>query len=157
MLTVIKYWKSQVSEKTLNWSFERADRAFPRHRKMWDEINRSQNDHILLDSNFVEPLITHFGGADVLLGISHDFGGPAMALVNRTRLGMWQTFQPSQAPLGLILLSASTEGYKQVKGLIRALPGHALGMGVLQQDPDFSAFGATRQSYGVEFVESIET
>ena len=68
----------------MSWSFERAGSAFPRHRELWDEIIRSQGNHILLDSNFVEPLIRYFGDTDTLLGVSDDFGSPAMVLVNKT-------------------------------------------------------------------------
>jgi Acetyltransferase (GNAT) domain len=124
---------------------------------MWDEINGVHGNHLLLDSNFVEPLVRYFGGTNTLLGLERGLGSPAMVLMNRTRRGMWQTFQPSQAPLGLILLSASTDGPRQVRRLLRALPGYALGLGVLQQDPDITVFRGMTERRGVEVVQYIET
>src|SRR5262249_51227295 len=63
----------------------------------------------------------------------------------------------SQAPLGLIQLSKGADGPKQVRDLLPTLPGHALGMGVLQQDPDFTAFQNIKEGRGVEVVDYIKT
>src|SRR5262249_7109566 len=81
---------------------------------------------------------------------------PAMALLAPIRPGFWQTFQPSQAPLGLLVFG-SQDGVNATIDLVRALPGYALQMAVLQQDPDFSAIPRATDRSPFEFVEYIQT
>ena len=60
--------------------------------------NRRNGDHPLLGPTFVDGFLRHFGSK----GLASRFpsiGPPGLAFVERTKLGSWQTFQPSQAPL----------------------------------------------------------
>jgi hypothetical protein len=100
----------------------------------------------------VESLLRHFGSSAVRLALSLDGDHPGMALVERTNLGCWQTFQPSQAPLGLILMG-DRPAYEQAGGLLRSLPGYAVSFSVLQQDPDFTAFPDSARP---EFAERLD-
>lgn len=129
--------------------------AFSAYRERWDELNRSNADHALLDSGFVAPLLHHFGSDAVRLVVSRDADHPGMALVERTNVGCWQTFQPSQAPLGLILMG-DRPAYEQVGGLLRSLPGYAVTFSVLQQDPDFTAFPDMARPSLAERLEYIQ-
>ena len=141
----------------MGWVFESAYKTFDQYREMWDGLNRSQGDHLLLDSMFVGPLVRYFGSTETLLGISNDHKNPGMVLVDSVRKGFWQTFQPSQGPLGLILLGNRSEVVGQIEELIRSLPRYALGFGVLQQDPDFTAFGSLNPSKKIEILDYIKT
>jgi len=141
----------------MGWNFESAFETFNRHREMWDEINRNCGNHILLDSLFVEALIRHFGSKNTLLGISKDSKNLGMVLVEKTKHGCWQTFQPSQGPIGLILLGNKNDVLEQIEKLIGDLPGHALGFSIFQQDPDFTVFKNLNPCKKVEILEYIKT
>jgi hypothetical protein len=79
-----------------------------------------------------------------------------MVLVQKSRPGFWETFQPSQGPLGLMLLSNRNGVDAQIARLMRSLPGYCLGFSVTQQDPDFTAFENVNDST-TEIVKYIDT
>lgn len=141
----------------MDWIFGRADETFGLHRDRWDELNGVQGNHILLDSRFVGPLIRHFASKETLLGITKDPRSPAMVLVTKNRMGLWQTFQPAQAPLGLILLAKGGDVAAQAQSLMQSLPGYALSFSVLQQDPDCTCFNNIHESQRTEVLEYIKT
>jgi hypothetical protein len=80
-----------------------------------------------------------------------------MVLVEKSGKGFWQTFQPSQGPLGLILLGSQGDVVDRVRELMRCLPWYALGFAVLQQDPDFTVFKPLNHCTGVEILEYVQT
>jgi hypothetical protein len=137
----------------LTWSFHTALDTFEQHRDRWDALNRALDDHVLLDSGFVAPLLRHFGSRDVILGIKDS----AMALLERRVPGVWQTFQPYCAPLGLVLYGAGASGEENLASLMRSLPGYALQLGVLQQDPDCSGISPETGGGWVEKLDYIQT
>ena len=139
------------------WSFHPALDAFDQFRERWDVLNLGQNNHILLDSGFVAILLRHFGSRDVVLAINEDAGNPAMALIERRAPGIWETFQPSWAPLGLILYGDGEKGRENLSSLIRSLPGYAVELGVLQQDPNCSGFSAVDNCSWVEKLDYMQT
>jgi hypothetical protein len=130
--------------------------AFEAHRELWDGLNRRNADHPLLDSGFVEGLLRHFGSKETRFAVSLDRDHPGMALVERKSLGSWQTFQPSQAPLGLIMMGDSP-AYGQVDALLRCLPGYVLAFSVLQQDPDFTALPDSARPALAQRLDYIQT
>lgn len=135
------------------WLFQKARDAFQDLRGRWDDLNKSCGNHVLLDSEFVSSLLRHFGSDDTLLGIS-DSG---MVFLERTRRGFWQTFQPAQGPLGLILLQTTKPVEEHVADLMRCLPGFCLGLSITQQDPDFTALKNMNHSLNFETVDYITT
>jgi len=143
----------------MSWRFYNARDDFDQHRGRWDELNKGCGNHILLDSIFVSPLICHFASNQALLGINDDSTKPAMLIVDKVRPGFWQTFQPSQSPLGLILLQNQDAVEEQIASLLRRLPGHSLGLAVTQQDPDFTSFKNQylRDYRKIEFLDYITT
>jgi len=63
-----------------------------------------------------------------------------MAVLEPQGFARWQTFQPSQAPLGAWVSDAAHAPSEELlRALIRKLPGLALACGVSQIDPDFVA------------------
>src|SRR5262245_59208232 len=126
----------------MRWRFTSALQTFAAHRNVWDAINRDQGDHVLLDSAFVHLLIRNFGTAGTVLALSDDQECPSMVLVEQRRFGRWETFQPSQAPLGLILLGRYIDPWVQIHRLTRDLPGYALLFAVLHQDSEHTQFGS---------------
>lgn len=79
-----------------------------------------------------------------------------MLLVRKRRTGFWETFQPAQAPLGLVLIGPGQDTFGVVQKIIRALPGPALGLSLLQQDPDFTDL-KNLNSRQMGFVDYIDT
>lgn len=139
------------------WTLYPASEYFDRFRGQWDALNRAAGDHILLDSAFVALLLRYFGTPAVRLAVCDDPASPGLALLHKKRAGFWETFQPSQSPLGLIVLGSRNHVRAQMQGLIRALPGCALGVSVLQQDPDFTSLTGLTPGHDVEIVEYIRT
>ena len=126
---------------------------FPRHAAQWDSLNAKNANSALLDSDFVAPLLENLsaGGEKLVL-----FGEPAqaMAVVRRARAGVWETFQPSQAPVGLWLAEKNLSWDRLLPALQRALPGCAL-LGINQIDPDH--YPRPAQSARVMTLDYIST
>jgi CelD/BcsL family acetyltransferase involved in cellulose biosynthesis len=144
----------------VTWSIHPAAGTFERYRERWDALNRASGNHVLLDAGFVARLLAHFGHPGVKLAVSEDPARPGLVLLEPGRRGFWSTFQPSQAPMGLVLLGSRQDVPAQMQRLIRALPGHALGLAVLQQDPDFTCFGDLGAGVAdprIEILEYIRT
>jgi hypothetical protein len=142
----------------MSWRFYNALQSFSFFSNEWDRINRERGNHILLDSRFVGPLVRYFGSEKTLLAIREKIDQPAVALVECARPGFWQTFQPSQGPLGAILLGGN--GYdpaESIRELIHDLPGYAIGFSVTQQDPDFTCFGNLNRALPTETLDYIQT
>lgn len=123
----------------MNWKFHPA-LDFERHRDLWEEVNASRGDLILLDPAFVGLAVRHFASSRTLLAVSEGPRGASLALVEPKRPGFWETFQPSQAPLGFVLFPPGPDGRAALRSLIRSLPGYALALAVLRQDPDVATF-----------------
>src|SRR6476660_3917924 len=119
----------------MKWKFSNALSSFEEFRTDWDAINRSRDNHILLDSRFVSPLLKHFGDENVKLAVQRENSTHAMALLVKQGMGSWSTFQPSQSPLGLIMFGFKDDQHEGLFDLMRAVPGYPLVFGVLQQDP----------------------
>jgi CelD/BcsL family acetyltransferase involved in cellulose biosynthesis len=141
----------------MSWTFQPASKSFPFLHKEWDELNKRGSDHVLLDSGFVGPLLRHFGDDRTVLGIQNGGSNPGMALLQRKTIGVWETFQPSQAPIGLILLADADKAGQELLQITRQLPGYALQLSVLQQDPDHTSFPSPENPNHVELLEYIRT
>lgn len=141
----------------MTWLFLDATSSFPNFAKEWDALNEVRTNHILLDSRFLSSLITHFGSKKTVLAVNGR--GPAwgMALLVKTSAGLWSTFQPSQSPLGLILLGYVDEGYDRSIELFRSLPGHPVLLSILQQDPLHTSFSAVTNRENIEILNYIDT
>lgn len=112
--------------------------AFARYRDTWQALNARAADSALLHPDFIEPLLAHFGFGGEMLAVCRDAGEPvAMTLVQKRRPGSWETFQPSQAPLGPWVSLPSLAWERSLPALLQSLPGFPMLVGVTQQDPDF--------------------
>lgn len=103
----------------------------------WDELVRSIPGTPFLECAFVQPLIDVFGtGEERLCLLRSNPNGPlkAAAIMQRGRKGLWQTFQPSQLPLGALVLDGSIDFLAACGDLTNQLPGITLGLGLSQLD-----------------------
>jgi Acetyltransferase (GNAT) domain len=141
----------------MSWKFEPATKSFDSLRATWDNCNHARSNHILLDSGFVSPLLKHFANSEVLFGRSTNSSDPGAVLLISKGQGRWETFQPSQAPIGLFLLGAPDNSGGALQRLTRKLPGYALELSVLQQDPDYSSVPLTESRPGIERLDYIQT
>ena len=141
----------------MTWKFEPAAQSFEPHRALWDDCNGTRSAHILLDSGFVSPLLKNFANGEVLFGYNAAPSEPGAVLLISRGKGRWETFQPSQAPLGLFLLGNPDANGAALQQLTRKLPGYALELSVLQQDPDYSAVPLAESRPGLERLDYIQT
>lgn len=109
---------------------------FKNYQHQWQSLNLEGMASPLLDQDFVVPLLREFGnGKEVLACHERDGRMQAMTILVPRGRGTWETFQPSQAPIGLWVQRPGLDGEQLLSGLIRALPGWPLVLGVTQQDP----------------------
>lgn len=109
---------------------------FAAHAERWAQFNAETSASPLLQPEFVQPLITEFGTGKELLGV-YESGGAiaAMAIMAPRGPGKWDTFQPSQAPIGMWMHRPGTDLAGALAALARALPGFPLVLGLTQRDP----------------------
>ena len=139
------------------WTFQPAIDNFFAASNNWDALNRAHANHILLDSGFIAPLLKHFGESEGVLASNDDPSEAGMALLIPKGTGRWETFQPSQAPIGLIVFPGIDAHGQKLQQLTRKLPGAALQLSVLQQDPDYSSFPLETKEGEFEKVDYIQT
>lgn len=133
----------------------------------WDSLVRSRPGTPFLESDFLQPAVDVFGTNELQLCLKHVSGQLcAAAIVQPSGKGMWQTFQPSQLPLGAWISEASDDVVASGSELTRKLPGLALGLGITQIDsqmharPDDGARVRTQdyiQTAWVDIESSFET
>lgn len=111
--------------------------AFGDHRRAWDTLNAAGPNSPVLDSALPFHALREFGMGKERLALYGNLASPqAMAIIQHRRFGVWDTFQPSQAPLGFWMNAASKPLVELLSELARALPGFVLKLGLTQQDPD---------------------
>ncbi len=118
----------------MSWTVVPAQQ-FAQHAARWQALHAASAGSPLLAVEFVDALLGAFGsGAEQLAWFEQGGITYAMTLVTPTRLGMWETFQPAQAPVGL-WLQRDAGAPVHVDSLLGALPGVALALGLTQCDP----------------------
>lgn len=112
--------------------------SFTNHAHAWDALNAAGPDSPLLHSGMIAAALAEFGSPAVRLAVGTENSRvQAMTLLTRRRFGVWQSFQPSQLPLGPWLMAAGQSFAGLLPALATALPGPVLRLGLSQQDPDF--------------------
>lgn len=138
----------------MKWTVEPAA-SFAQRAEQWRSLNASTLASPLLEPEFVTQLLTHFGKGEVLARCEQGGALVAMALLSRRRTGTWETFQPSQAPVGMWLQEPGLDTGVLMAGLMRALPGFPLVLSLLQRDPALEARPAG--GAGVSTMDYIAT
>lgn len=119
----------------MSWQFIPIDR-FSDYSQQWDSILVSCIPVPFLESDFIRPLLKEFGNGQERLAIETQDGlTRAAAVVVPVRQGFWQTFQPSQLPLGTWISKPDVDMVELSRTLVSALPGFTLGIGITQLDP----------------------
>lgn len=121
----------------MNWRIQPVS-TFPQHAAAWNRVNDAGPRLPFLHSDFIAPLLVEFGTGHELLAIGGSEGSEtAAAIVIARGKGVWETFQPSQLPLGAWALRQGVSTSAVMDGLLRALPGLAVQLGLTQGDPRF--------------------
>jgi CelD/BcsL family acetyltransferase involved in cellulose biosynthesis len=102
----------------------------------WNRLSDAAGALPFMQTRFITPLCEVFGDAELRVARCEDSSGvAAMGILSRRGVGMWETFQPSQLPLGAWLVRPDQRHDTLLPALGRALPGMTLAIGITQQDP----------------------
>jgi CelD/BcsL family acetyltransferase involved in cellulose biosynthesis len=102
----------------------------------WDGLNASRLDLPFLASHAVATALQCLGQGDERLLVGSDVDGvAAMFVVQRCGIGRWQTFQPSQVPLGIWVARPEHELPDLSDAALRNALGACLVFSVTQVDP----------------------
>ena len=118
----------------MSWKIYPID-EFERHQDDWQRLNREAKASPLLDADFLFPALKLFGSGKEFLAVYGDEPCAMTILMPKKALG-WETFQPSQAPMGAWLQKDGMDLQLLLAKLLDALPGFPLVFGLTQQDPD---------------------
>lgn len=119
----------------LRWTLHPA-RTLAQHAAAWDTLQAASTRVPFLETAFLLPLLQTFGSGSELLALGHRGGQLVMAgLVAPRAWGQWETFQPSQLPLGPWLALPDEDLAAGARALLPRLPGLALSLGLTQLDP----------------------
>jgi hypothetical protein len=140
----------------MKWMIYNASDKFSYYKTLWNDINCDTTNNILLDFDFIEPMLKRYGNNNTVFAVLNDESSRGIMLLERQNRFFWQTFQPQNAPIGLVLLDTN-EIEKSVDFLIRSLPGVSLGLGVTNQDPDFTSFNGIVKSEKIDILDYIKT
>lgn len=139
----------------MKWHLSPAS-VFQCHQDQWQRLNNEGMKSPLLETDFVLPLLREFGtGTEILAVCEDDNQAQAMAILTQTSPGVWQTFQPSQAPIGMWINRPQLCRKQALAELFKTLPGFPLVLGITQQDPDFAP--RPQNSGTVKTVDYLQT
>lgn len=125
----------RMTESSFSWSFE-VPNALADLAAEWDALNAGGKNLPILDARFFELLLHEFSSGNERLAICRrDDSIAAAGLFAPSRAGVWQAFQPSQAPLGPWLQRPGLAPQHLLSRLLTALPGFSLAVGLTQLDP----------------------
>lgn len=118
----------------MNWAVHPINQL-PHQAEEWDKLVRSGSHPAFLESAFLLPLLEEFGSGRELVAVKQEYGSlRAGVIVSPCRWGRWQTFQPSQIPLGVWIGAPNFQLDTEMRGLMGKLPGPGLTLGLTQVD-----------------------
>lgn len=110
---------------------------FEDYQDNWQQLNLATSASPLLSLEFVLPLLQVFrNGKEILACYKEKNELQAMAIIRPKNKWEWNTFQPSQAPLGMWIQKSDADLSYLVSSLVRQLDKYPLILGITQQDPD---------------------
>jgi CelD/BcsL family acetyltransferase involved in cellulose biosynthesis len=122
----------------MKWTFSPIAQL-DRFASTWNALNDEAGGLPFLHSRFILPLCDAFGDGNLRIALCEDARGPlAMGLLSRRSLVHWESFQPSQLPVGAWVMRPDQDFEPLLSGLAKSLPGAALLIGITQQDPAFA-------------------
>jgi len=130
--------------------------AFARFSSEWDGLVAALDGLPFLHSRFIAPLLAHFGtGEEQLARLPEGDAVTAMTIIVPRSYGVWETFQPSQLPLGPWLMRPDGSFHARAAALLAGLPGFALRLGITQLDP--RVYPRPAAADGLDTLDYVET
>lgn len=122
----------------------------------WDALNADRGDLPFLSAYVMRVALKMFGNGQEHLLVGQDAQGPAaMLILWRRRFFEWQTFQPSQIPLGAWVARQEFSLLDLARSCQRSLPGVCLILGVTQIDPLMAPRDAdANDSLSTDYIET---
>lgn len=122
----------------------------------WDELANTMIGAPFLRSTFLRPLLREFASGNETLAICRDGDYPKIAAILAPKgIGRWETFQPSQLPLGALVAAPDVKLEEALEGLCRSLPGICGLVGITQQDPHF--LDRPQGSSSIQTMDYVQT
>lgn len=127
------------------WQSAPLQGALGAHAARWDSLNqRVGGSHPLLDSGCINALLRHFGHGDEHLFWTEQHGQvQGMCILRPHGRLRWASFLPEPLPLGPALVAE----HSLLAGLCDSLPGGAVQLDLLCNDPQVGAVNARRQPH----------
>jgi hypothetical protein len=120
----------------------------------WDAVNHTGSRLPFMDARFIAAALRHFAAPNSWLMVGSRHNEPiALGIFTRNRSGLWDTWQPSQLPLGAWLMKEGLGLPALAHSLLGALPGVSFGVGFSQQDPHL----ISRPTAGVTTLDYVAT
>lgn len=115
-------------------------KAFDQFKDAWRDLQLRSNGSLLLDADIVGLLLSEFAQGNETLAVCNADGYPtAICVLARSGFVRWQTWQPSQAPLGLWIQDSRVDFRALAATLQAKLSRLSLLLALTQQDPDLRA------------------
>lgn len=129
---------------------------FSEYSDKWDTINKQTTDSPVLNAAFVTHSLASFGNGDEKLAI-YEQGGDTLAItiLCHKKFGVWDTWQPSQSPLGMWIIQDPSMTEELLRALAKKLPGIVLQIGLSQLDP--SIFPRPSEGKRIKTLDYIQT
>ena len=139
----------------LSWTLHPIN-DFSNYHKQWDDLNNNNTNSALLEARFMQALIDNFSTSQEKIALAKK-GKECLAIciIEKLGLGKWQSFQPSQAPIGAWVQQKNCNQVLLLKALSDQLDGITLIFGITQQDPDLIA--RPTESNHISTLDYIET
>jgi hypothetical protein len=110
---------------------------FAKRASTWDRVVVAGGYPPFMKADFIAPALQAFGtGREWFATYGSDESPAAMAILTTRSPGLWETFQPSQLPLGAFVHDRSGRVQEALRRLLPSLPGIALVGALTQQDPE---------------------
>lgn len=138
-LKVVAPTPQSPRDQEMSWTIHPIAQFFD-FKNEWDVLVQSRPGTPFLGSAFLLPLLDIFGTGEEQLCLLHSDGQLcAAAIMQRRQKSIWQTFQPSQLPLGAWVTNGNVDLVSACSELMRRLPGLTLGIGASQIDPQIQS------------------
>jgi CelD/BcsL family acetyltransferase involved in cellulose biosynthesis len=129
---------------------------FADHLQDWQRVFARTPRPPVLEGPFMQKLLEAFGTGQEVLAIHGEPANPTgIGVFCRVRRGVWETFQPAQAPLSAWMHAAEIPYESLMPSLLEALPGMALAVGISKRDP--AIHPRPRDTAQLEALDYIQT
>lgn len=103
----------------------------------WEKLNQKTICSLLFDLRFVRKVLNFFAdGTETIAVLKSEEETKAIVILRKVSFVQWETFQPSQSPIGYCLFAPEIFSEGTIKSLAHRLPGVVLSLGFTQLDPD---------------------